>query len=186
MYNRKEDYFVIILGLDNAGKTTLLERIKATYSSTEKPVHQTNCTHVGTIDMNATCINFWDLGGQSELRRLWSKYYAESHAILFVVDASDSERIKEAKSIFETITATEELDGLPLLLVANKADKANSMDLAQLKEMFNPIAVNLGARDSTVLSVSALRGQGVREAVDWLAIRLERNRANRPPVLRPL
>ncbi|KAI9342570.1 ADP-ribosylation factor family-domain-containing protein [Obelidium mucronatum] len=191
MYNRKEDYYVIILGLDNAGKTTLLERIKATYSSTEnvispEKIGPTVGLNIGTIDLNATCINFWDLGGQHELRRLWKKYYQESHAVLFVVDASDLERIQEAKTIFESIVVTEELEGVPLLLLANKSDKPDSVGLAELKDIFNPVAARLGARDSRVLSVSALRGEGVRDAIDWLAIRLERNRANRPPVMRPL
>ncbi|KAJ3062073.1 ADP-ribosylation factor protein 3 [Podochytrium sp. JEL0797] len=215
MYHRKEDYYVIILGLDNAGKTTLLERIKSTYASADKaiPIDKIAPTvglNIGTIDMNATCINFWDLGGQHELRRLWKRYYAESHAVLFVVDACDFERIEEAKEIFgnwlqmqrevqlpafaqpnlanttEQITENEELEGVPLLLLANKSDRPESVGLAQLKDVFNPIASKLGARDSKVMSVSALKGEGVRDAIDWLNLRLERNRANKPPILRPL
>ncbi|TPX78268.1 hypothetical protein CcCBS67573_g00446 [Chytriomyces confervae] len=216
LYTRKEDYFVIILGLDNAGKTTLLERIKSTYSSKEIPIHpdkiaptvglnstsrampnqgyESNPTllprpiilfAVGTIDLDSTCINFWDLGGQQELRRLWKKYYSESHAVLFVCDASDFERIEEARDTFESVVGTEELEGVPMLLLANKSDKAGAISVANLKELFNPVASKLGARDSKVLSVSALKGEGVREAMDWLILRLERNRVNRPPVLRP-
>ncbi|KAI8620522.1 ADP-ribosylation factor family-domain-containing protein [Chytriomyces sp. MP71] len=191
LYNRKEDYYVIILGLDNAGKTTLLERIKSTYSAKEIPIHADKIAptvglNIGTIDLNATCINFWDLGGQQELRRLWKKYYSESHAVLFVCDASDLDRIEEARATFETIIATEELEGVPMLLLANKSDKPGAISVAHLKEIFNPVAAKLGARDSKVLSVSALEGTGVREAMDWLFLRLERNRPNRPPILRPL
>ncbi|WAR23619.1 ARFRP-like protein [Mya arenaria] len=55
---------------------------------------------VGTIVTSGVKLKFWDLGGQEELQSLWDKYYAESHAIIYVVDSSDKERIDESKEAF--------------------------------------------------------------------------------------
>ncbi|KAJ3334087.1 hypothetical protein HDU76_011611 [Blyttiomyces sp. JEL0837] len=187
-YTRKEEFFIIILGLDNAGKTTLLERIKATYTGAKalapSKVGPTVGLNIGKIEVGRIRLNFWDLGGQSELRRLWDKYYSESHAIVYVIDSSDPDRIEEAKETFESIITNDEIEGIPLLMLANKADKPGSISVPALKEIFNQLALKLGARDSKVMSISALRGEGVRDAIDWLFLRLERNRVNRPPVYR--
>lgn len=56
--------------------------------------------NIGEITVAGVKLNFWDLGGQEELQSLWDKYYAESHAVIFVVDSSDRERIPESKEVF--------------------------------------------------------------------------------------
>ena len=66
-------------------------------------------------------------------------------------------------------------------MLANKQDVPGALKVFEIKEIFNPIAMNLGARDSKVLSISALKGDGVKEGVEWLQVRLERNKINRPP-----
>jgi ADP-ribosylation factor family len=63
---------------------------------------------------------FWDLGGQRGLRRIWEKYYAESHAVMCVVDAADPGRLEEVKVTLEQMLADEQLLGAPLLVAANK------------------------------------------------------------------
>ena len=91
---------------------------------------------------------------------------------------------------------------MPVLMLANKQDMPRSMKVEEIKEIFNKIAAHIGARDSNVLPVSALRGfvrknvdtyyadgfiwcrDGVREAIDWLFTRVQRNRTHRPPVFR--
>ncbi|TPX57944.1 hypothetical protein SpCBS45565_g06599 [Spizellomyces sp. 'palustris'] len=156
-WTQKEEFYVIILGLDNAGKT---------------------------VEINSTRLNFWDLGGQRELHSIWEKYYSECHAIVFVVDATDKERIEEVKETFESVITNDTVEGVPVLMLANKQDVPSALKVHEIKEIFNPIALRLGARDSKVLPVSALKGDGVQEAVDWLFVRLQRNRTNRPPIFR--
>ncbi|KAI9014743.1 ADP-ribosylation factor family-domain-containing protein [Gaertneriomyces semiglobifer] len=187
-WTQKEEFYVIILGLDNAGKTTLLERIKTTFNPTPglspDKIAPTVGLNIGKIELNKTRLNFWDLGGQRELHSIWEKYYSEAHAVVFVVDATDAERVEEVKTAFESVITNEKLEGLPVLMVANKQDVPSALKVHEIKEIFNPIAVRLGARDSKVLPVSALRGDGIQEAVDWLFIRLQRNRIDKPPVFR--
>lgn len=123
---QKDEYYVLILGLDNAGKTTFLEQTKISMNPGYKGLNlmKISCTvglNIGKIDSDGVVLNFWDLGGQSELQCLWDKvyigivenhylildfffsfiqYYAESHAIIYVVDSSDHERLDESKQAF--------------------------------------------------------------------------------------
>ncbi|KAJ3412840.1 phosphatidylcholine and lysophosphatidylcholine phospholipase [Chytridiales sp. JEL 0842] len=163
LYYRKEEYYVLILGLDNAGKTTLLERIKGTYTSAiplpPEKINPTVGLNIGRVDLGKTRINFWDLGGQRDLQRLWNKYYNDAHAVVFVIDATDMERIEEVKRILNEVIEEDALEGLPLLLLANKSDQPGALSEAEIKESFNQVAMRLGARDSKVMSISALVGQ---------------------------
>jgi ADP-ribosylation factor related protein 1 len=94
---------ILILGLDNAGKSTLLEMIKSTYSTTlfqPENIRPTVGQNIGRItvgDSVKLSMAFWDLGGQENLRRIWEEYYRESDALIFVVDATDKGRIEECK-----------------------------------------------------------------------------------------
>lgn len=65
-------------------------------------------------------------------------------------------------------------------MLANKQDVEGALKVHEIKEIFNPIASNLGARDSKVLSVSALRGEGIQQAIEWLQERMIRNVTHRP------
>jgi len=94
---------ILILGLDNAGKSTLLEMIKSTYSTTifqPENIRPTVGQNIGRITVGDSVrlnMAFWDLGGQESLRRIWEEYYRESDALIFVVDATDKGRIEECK-----------------------------------------------------------------------------------------
>ncbi|KAI8802398.1 ADP-ribosylation factor family-domain-containing protein [Cladochytrium replicatum] len=184
-YTRKDEYFVIILGLDNAGKTTLLEKIKSIFLNVAgippDKIVPTVGLNLANVDIGGVRLKFWDLGGQRELRSIWDKYYSECHGIVFVIDATDPERLDEVQEAFETVITNDSVEGVPVLMLANKQDVESALKVHEIKEKFNKIAVKLGARDSKVLPVSALTGSGVREAVDWLLLRLQRNKNNRPP-----
>lgn len=96
---RKPEYSVLLLGLDNAGKTTLLSQIKAHYQprpngtpnpgpnpSKTVPTVGQNVANVSLPDMQ---LKIWDVGGQISMRGLWQSYYTSCHAIIFVVDSTD-------------------------------------------------------------------------------------------------
>ncbi|KAK9453406.1 ADP-ribosylation factor family-domain-containing protein [Dipodascopsis uninucleata] len=185
---RKEEYSVLILGLDNAGKTTLLEKLKSIYNAGRsvdpEKIVPTVGQNVGHITINNIQLKLWDVGGQHSLRTLWNEYYAECHAIVFVVDSTDRPRIEECKDTLRSVVTHQDTEGIPVLMLANKQDRDDSLEVEDIKEIFNKIAEHIGARDSRVLPISALKGDGVKEAADWLTSRLTRNKANRPPNLR--
>ncbi|XP_027810026.1 ADP-ribosylation factor-related protein 1 isoform X2 [Marmota flaviventris] len=124
---QKDEYCILILGLDNAGKTTFLEQSKTRFNKQYKGMSLSKITttvglNIGTVDVGKTRLMFWDLGGQEELQSLWDKYYAECHGVIYVIDSTDEERLSESKQAFEKVVASEALDGVPILVLANKQD----------------------------------------------------------------
>jgi len=183
---QKDQYFVLILGLDNAGKTTFLEQTKTKFNRNYQGMNLAKITstvglNIGKIDVGTSRLNFWDLGGQEELQSLWDKYYSESHAVIFIVDSSDRDRIDESRDAFETMVTNEHLAGVPLMLLANKQDLEGCLKVTEVKTIFNSQLQNMGQRESWVQAVSALRGDGVQEGIDWLVEAIKRNSAARPP-----
>ncbi|KAK9470715.1 ADP-ribosylation factor family-domain-containing protein [Dipodascopsis tothii] len=184
---RKEEYSVLILGLDNAGKTTFLEQLKHVYSGRGLPpdkIAPTVGQNVGHLKINEMYLKIWDVGGQRNLRTLWKAYYTEAHAIVFIVDSTDRARIEECRDTLRAIVSDQDTEGIPVLMLANKQDRDDSLEVEDIKEIFNRIAEHLSARDSRVLPISAIKGTGVAEAADWLTSRLARNKQYRPPDLR--
>lgn len=189
-YTSWPEYSVLILGLDNAGKTTLLEKLKSIYISNYKEVPPSRILptvgqNVATLTVDKKLhLKFWDVGGQDSLRELWDEYYAQAHAIVFVIDSCDPDRLLECKDTLLKIITDDKVEGLPILMLANKQDMqiATKLEIAEIKEIFNKIAENLNANDSTVLPISAYTGDGVADAMTWLKDRILLNRANRPPI----
>ncbi|KAG9652462.1 ARF/SAR superfamily, partial [Aureobasidium melanogenum] len=205
----KEEYSILLLGLDNAGKTTLLEQIKALFSPHLHPKLNTVPTvgqNVSTVDLPDIYLKIWDVGGQHSLRGLWQSYYSSCHAIVFVIDSTDvgdgdiehlskghdageeQGRLDECRLVLESILQNGETEGVPLLVLANKQDREDCVEVVRIKEglVRKIIEGEKGGsvRDSRVLPLSALTGTGVKEAVDWLCSRVKWNKEARPPALR--
>ncbi|KAF8322133.1 P-loop containing nucleoside triphosphate hydrolase protein [Clavulina sp. PMI_390] len=193
---RKEEFFVIIVGLDNAGKTTLLEKIKTTYNKTPgldpSKIGPTVGQNIGKITLPSSILQFWDLGGQRDIRNIWVKYYESCHAVAYVVDASDLERLAEGWEVFDSVLNHPRIVGLPLLLLANKQDLPSSLTVEQIRANYEEWwqlrnqehAHRLGRQrvderrmaSLNVIGVSALDGTGIAEAVDWLFLRVQNSR----------
>uniref|UniRef100_A0A8C2K407 ADP-ribosylation factor-related protein 1 n=1 Tax=Cyprinus carpio TaxID=7962 RepID=A0A8C2K407_CYPCA len=136
--------------------------------------------NIGTIDVGKARLMFWDLGGQEELQSLWDKYYAESHGVIYVIDSTDEERLGESKNAFEKMISSEVLEGVPLLVLANKQDVENCLSVPDIKTAFSDCAPKIGKRDCLVQPCSALSGQGVNDGIEWMVKCVIRN-IHRPP-----
>ncbi|XP_038056694.1 ADP-ribosylation factor-related protein 1-like [Patiria miniata] len=183
---RRDEYFVLILGLDNAGKTTFLQTTQMQFNKNYKgmPLDKITTTvglNIGKIDTGPIRLMFWDLGGQEELQALWDKYYAESHGVIYVVDSADKERLEESRRAFDEMLSSEALHGVPLLVLANKQDLQDVLHVSDIKAEFNKSSSSIGRRDCHIQPVSALTGQGVNEGIDWLVECVKRNTYQRPP-----
>jgi ADP-ribosylation factor related protein 1 len=199
----KEEYSVILLGLDNAGKTTFHEQVKSLFiPDAPAPKLKTVPTvgqNVSTIALPDMYLKLWDVGGQMSLRKLWQSYYASCHAIVFIIDSTDigdgslehegsSGRLDECRLVLEDVLQHSETDGVPLLVLANKQDREDCVETILIKEglVKKVMEGEKGAsiRDSRVLSMSALTGDGVKEAIEWVRTRVQWNKESRPPVMR--
>uniref|UniRef100_A0A1B0GBK6 ADP-ribosylation factor-related protein 1 n=2 Tax=Glossina TaxID=44049 RepID=A0A1B0GBK6_GLOMM len=183
---QKDEYCVVILGLDNAGKTTYLEAAKTKFTKNYKGMNPAKITttvglNIGTIDVQGVKLNFWDLGGQQELQSLWDKYYQESHAVIYVIDSNDRERMEESKVIFDKMIKNDLLSGVPLLILANKQDLPDVMGVREIKPVFQQSGTLIGRRDCLTIPVSALTGEGIDEGIKWLVEAIKRHSIVRPP-----
>ena len=204
------EYSVLLLGLDNAGKTTFHEQVKSIFlPDAPAPKLKTVPTvgqNVSTIVLPDMYLKLWDVGGQLSLRRLWQSYYASCHAIVFILDSTDigdgrlddldhqdrvedgAGRLEECRLVLEDVLQNSEAEGVPLLILANKQDREDCVEVVRIKEglvkrVFEGEKAG-GIRDSRVLPVSALTGTGVKEAVEWVKSRVRWNKESRPPVMR--
>ncbi|KAL9062802.1 MAG: hypothetical protein Q9161_009739 [Pseudevernia consocians] len=216
----KARYSILLLGLDNAGKTTLLSAIKSLHNPTPAPPRNnptvpTVGQNVATIALDDMYLKIWDVGGQHALRSMWTSYYSVCHAIVFVVDGCDigddddhdhdpdaqnttttgggggagpGGRLEECRRTLESVLSHPSTASIPLLVLANKQDREDCVETVRIKEglvrrVFEGERGG-GVRDSRVLPVSALKGEGVREAVEWVRSRVRWNKEGRGPVMR--
>lgn len=183
---QKDEYFILILGLDNSGKSTYLEQVKAKFYPNYKMMNPAKITttvgcNIGKVDIGRVRLNFWDLGGQEELQSLWDKYYAECHAIIYMIDSTDRQRLEESWLAFDKMIQNEQLVGLPLLVTCNKQDLPECMNIPEIKKQFNKSSSQIGIRNCMVTATSALTGEGIHEGINWMRECIEANSVNRPP-----
>ncbi|KAJ1335070.1 ADP-ribosylation factor-like protein 1 [Microdochium nivale] len=159
----KKEIRILILGLDNAGKTTLLYRLKIGEVVTTIPTIGFNVESVTYKNLN---FNVWDLGGQTSIRPYWRCYYANTAAVIFVVDSTDIERLQTAAEELGAMLNEEELKDAALLVFANKQDQPGAKGAGDISE-----ALRLGElrdRNWSIMACSAVDGSGVTEGMDWL------------------
>ncbi|XP_076545338.1 ADP ribosylation factor-like 4 isoform X2 [Osmia lignaria lignaria] len=115
---------VAMLGLDSAGKTTALYRLKFDQYLNTVPTIGFNCERIRGGIGKAKGVNFlvWDVGGQEKLRPLWKSYTRCTDGIIFVVDSCDAERLEEAKMELTRTARSPDNAGVPILILANKQD----------------------------------------------------------------
>ncbi|KAH8806601.1 putative ADP ribosylation factor 1 [Flagelloscypha sp. PMI_526] len=159
-----KDMRILMLGLDAAGKTTILYKLQQSEKAPNIPtigVNVESFTHKG--------LNFivWDVGGQDKMRRLWKHFYVDGRAIIFVIDSNDRERVPVAHMEIRQLMGEEELKGYPLLVIANKQDCPNALTASDLIE-----ALELNTVENRLWHVQpacATTGEGLYEGFDWLA-----------------
>lgn len=122
---------LLILGLDNAGKTSVLNCISG---DSDKNTLPTMGFHIVSLKYKTYTVKIYDIGGSSQIRSLWPKYYNCIHGLIYVVDASDISRLTENKVVLGELISHECISGKPLLLLANKQDINGAIDELDLVE----------------------------------------------------
>mmetsp|Transcript_54033 Transcript_54033/g.101357 ORF Transcript_54033/g.101357 Transcript_54033/m.101357 type:complete len:181 (+) Transcript_54033:69-611(+) len=154
---------ILILGLDNAGKTTILYRLQVDEVVQTIPTIGFN---VETVQYKNIKFQVWDLGGQTSIRPYWRCYYPNTNAIIYVVDSADPDRIGDSKEELRLMLEEEELKGVTLLVLANKQDLPGALSAAEVSESLGLTAIR--NRQWAIFQTSALKGSGINEGLDWL------------------
>jgi len=124
-----------MVGLDAAGKTTVLYKLKLGETVTTIPTIGFNCEEVQFKNLN---FQVWDLGGQDKIRILWQHYFSNCDGIIFVVDSNDPERIDLAKEELYKLVSNEDLNSAASILVlANKQDIAGAMTIPEITDQLS-------------------------------------------------
>lgn len=119
--------------MNNAGKTTILYKLALDEVIVTEPTIGSNVEEVQHKNLK---LQVWDLGGQENLRAAWDAYYANTHAVIFVIDSADDSQIQTAKAEFLTMLVHNELKDAILLIFANKADMPTARDSDELTEIY--------------------------------------------------
>ena len=165
----KKEMRILMVGLDAAGKTTILYKLKLGEIVTTIPTIGFN---VETVEYKNISFTVWDVGGQDKIRPLWRHYYQNTQGIIFVVDSNDRDRVGEAKDELHKILNEDELKDAVLLVFANKQDLPNAMSTHELTT-----ALKLGEirqRNWFVQGTCASTGDGLYEGLDWLSTSLKK------------
>ena len=150
------------MGLDNAGKTTIL---KALMGETCTNLPPTKGFGPQKFQFNEVTFSVRDLGGQKSIRSLWENYYQQSDLLIYVIDSSDSYRLEETGNELYSILQQPELSGIPILIYANKQDLNLSLSPDEIIESLN--LTRIVDRKWTIVACSALTKQGLISGLTW-------------------
>eukprot|EP00744_Colponema_vietnamica_P000167 GILI01000308.1.p1 GENE.GILI01000308.1~~GILI01000308.1.p1 ORF type:complete len:182 (+),score=50.61 GILI01000308.1:11-556(+) len=160
----KKDMRILMVGLDAAGKTTILYKLKLGEVVTTIPTIGFN---VETVEYKNISFTVWDVGGQDKIRPLWRHYYQNTQGLIFVVDSNDRDRIDEAREELQRMLAEDELRDAVLLVFANKQDLPNAMQAPEITEKLQLHSVR--HRNWYIQATCATTGDGLYEGLDWLS-----------------
>ena len=161
----RRDTCLLILGLDNAGKTAVLYALKL-----EIPVEYTVPTigfNVEEIKMGNVTLNMWDIGGQTKLRELWPHYFEQASGIAFVVDSNDVDRLELARDELHALISNKELAGKPFLILANKQDLPQAVGKEELVKTLGLDLIH--SSPWHILECCAIKNTNLRTGFEWLS-----------------
>ena len=183
---------ILILGLDGAGKTTILYRLQVSEVVTTIPTIGFN---VETVQYKNLKFQVWDLGknlhcslclaftplsfpgGQTSIRPYWRCYYSNTDAIIYVVDSLDRDRIGISKHELVSMLEEDELKNAVLCVFANKQDLEGCMSVSEVANALG--LTSLKNRKYQIFKTSATKGTGLTDAMDWLANSLQQKKWTR-------
>ncbi|XP_067939271.1 uncharacterized protein [Watersipora subatra] len=156
---------ILMVGLDNAGKTTIMYKLKLNEVVTTIPTIGFN---VETITpKKGLTFTVWDVGGQSRIRLLWKHYYQNTQGLIYVVDSCDRSRIEEAREELSYLLESKEMTGVPVVILANKQDLPNAASCSEIASALQ--LSKLTTRKWHVQATCATNGEGLYESMDILA-----------------
>ncbi|KAG5519629.1 hypothetical protein PMAC_001784 [Pneumocystis sp. 'macacae'] len=170
---RKEKEIRILMllsGLDNAGKSTIVKKICGEDVMTISPTVGFN---IKTLIWGSFKLNIWDVGGQRVLRGYWRNYFEYTDAIVWTVDLTDRVRLKEGCNALRQLLKEDRLLGTTLLILGNKCDIESAMEIEELKLIKCLEVEKIIYHRYNIFKISAISGMMVYDAFKWLVEEIE-------------
>ncbi|ROL44400.1 ADP-ribosylation factor-like protein 3 [Anabarilius grahami] len=137
-HSAEQEVRILLLGLDNAGKTTLLKQLASEDISHITPTQGFN---IKSVQSQGFKLNVWDIGGQRKIRPYWRNYFENTDLLIYVIDSSDRKRFDETAQELAELLDEEKLSMVPLLIFANKQDMMTAATAAEIAEGRDGLAV---------------------------------------------
>ncbi|XP_015785516.1 ADP-ribosylation factor-like protein 5A [Tetranychus urticae] len=163
-----EEHKIVIIGLDNAGKTTILYQFIMNEVVHTSPTLGSNVEEV--VWKNIRFI-MWDIGGQESLRQGWSAYYSNTEFIILVIDSTDRERLKLSKDELWKMLSHEDLKKASILIYANKQDVKGCLTPAEISDQLSLTSIK--KHHWQIQACCALTGEGLYQGLEWIANQLK-------------
>ncbi|KAF8794313.1 ADP-ribosylation factor-like protein 2 like protein [Argiope bruennichi] len=154
---------LLMLGLDNAGKTTILKKFNGEDISVISPTLGFN---IKTLEHRGFKLNMWDVGGQKSLRSYWRNYFESTDGLIWVVDSADRRRLQDCKDELHTLLLEERLSGATLLVFANKQDLPGALTAEDIKELLELDQIK--THHWRIIPCSAVTGENLLLGIDWI------------------
>ncbi|KAL7646176.1 UNVERIFIED_CONTAM: hypothetical protein RMT77_003077 [Armadillidium vulgare] len=158
-----EEHKLVLVGLDNAGKTTILYQLLMSEAVHTSPTIGSNVEEVKWKNFHFI---MWDLGGQESLRSAWSTYYTNTEFIILVIDSTDRERLSITKEELYRLLAHEELSRAALLVYANKQDVQGALTPTEISHHLNLTCIK--KHKWQIQACCALTGEGLYQGLEWI------------------
>lgn len=159
---RRNNLRILMVGLDGAGKTTVLYKLKLGAAVTTIPTIGFN---VELVEYKNIRFTVWDMGGQHRMRNLWFHYYPGTAAVIFIVDSTDIQRLSEAHEELMHMMSHKDLRDCCLLVYANKQDLPNALSVVELTERLGLKSLK---QPWKIHGLSATQGNGLYEGLEYL------------------
>ncbi|XP_064018482.1 ADP-ribosylation factor 1-like [Pogoniulus pusillus] len=163
----KKEVRMLMIGLDAAGKTTILYKLKLGEVVTTIP---TTGFNVEAVEYKNISFVVWDVCSKDRLKPLWHHYFQNKQGLIFVVDSSDRERLSEARGDLLRMLADDVCAQAVLLVLANKQDLPDAMNT---EEITDKLGLHSLRHRWHIQATSAITGEGLYEGLDWLASQLQ-------------
>ncbi|KAJ8276313.1 hypothetical protein COCON_G00080650 [Conger conger] len=160
----EQELRIVLLGLDNGGKTTLLKKLASEDINTVTPTQGFNIKSVTSHGMK---LNVWDIGGQRKIRTFWKKYLENTDLLIYVIDSADKKRFEETGLELAELIDEENMKDVPVLIFANKQDLATASPASEIAEGLNLHTYR--DRKWQIQACSALSGEGVQDGMNWIS-----------------
>ncbi|XP_065665126.1 ADP-ribosylation factor-like protein 6 [Hydra vulgaris] len=172
IFGKKKEASILCLGLDNSGKTTIINRLKPEKTQTTDIVPTVGFT-IEKLALPGLTFTVFDMSGQGRYRNLWEHYYRDAQAIIFVIDSSDKFRIVVAKEELDELLnhGDIKMKAIPVLFFANKMDMRDSLSPVQISNLLK--LDTLREKPWHICASNAITGEGLHEGVEWLTEQIQ-------------